>query len=155
MNAATDLEQRIRRVIPLSDAMQFSIRRLSLDAIQVTAPLEPNINIHGTGFAGSIYSLGVLTGWALCTHIMAELGIEAELVVARAEIRYRKPVSGDLECSCACTAVQRESFRQGVAALGKGKLVLDIEVGADRQAVLQATYIAVANQTVDPAPCTS
>ena len=154
MNAATDLEQRIRRVIPLSDAMQFSIRQLSLDAIQVTAPLEPNINIHGTGFAGSIYSLGVLTGWALCTHIMAELGIEAELVVARAEIRYRKPVSGDLECSCACSAVQRESFRQGVAALGKGKLVLDIEVGADRQAVLQATYIALANQTVDPAPCT-
>jgi thioesterase domain-containing protein len=152
MNAATDLEQRIRRVIPLSDAMQFSIRQLSLGAIQVTAPLEPNINIHGTGFAGSIYSLGVLTGWALCTHIMAELGIEAELVVARAEIRYRKPVSGDLECSCACTAVQRESFRQGVAALGKGKLVLDIEVGADRQAVLQATYIAVASQTVDPAP---
>lgn len=145
MNAATDLEQRIRRVIPLSEAMQFSIRQLSLDAIQVTAPLEPNINIHGTGFAGSIYSLGVLTGWALCAHIMAELGIEAELVVARAEIRYLKPVSGDLECSCACSAVQRESFRQGVAALGKGKLVLDVEVGADRQAVLQATYIAVAN----------
>jgi thioesterase domain-containing protein len=144
MNAATALQQKIRQVIPLSDAMQFSIRDLSLDTIRVTAPLEPNINIHGTGFAGSIYSLGVLTGWALCTHIMDELGIEAELVVARAEIRYRAPVNGDLECSCTCSAAQRESFRQGVAAVGKGKLVLDVEVGGDRQAVLQATYIAVA-----------
>ena len=144
MNAATALQQKIRQVIPLSDAMQFSIRDLSLDTIRVTAPLEPNINIHGTGFAGSIYSLGVLTGWALCTHIMDELGIEAELVVARAEIRYRAPVNGDLECSCACSAAQRESFRQGVAAVGKGKLVLDVEVGGDRQAVLQATYIALA-----------
>lgn len=144
MNTATALQQKIRRAIPLSDAMQFSIRDLSLNAIRVTAPLEPNINIHGTGFAGSIYSLGVLTGWTLCTHIMDELGIEAELVVARAEIRYRAPVNGELECSCACSAAQRESFRQGVAAVGKGKLVLDIEVGGDRQAVLQATYIAVA-----------
>jgi thioesterase domain-containing protein len=145
MNAATALQQKIRRTIPLSDAMQFSIREMSLDAIRVAAPLEPNINIHGTGFAGSIYSLGVLTGWALCTHIMDELGIEAELVVARAEIRYRKPVSGDFECGCACSAAQRESFREGVAAVGKGKLVLDVEIGGDRQAVLQATYIAVAN----------
>jgi thioesterase domain-containing protein len=144
MNTATALQQKIRRAIPLSDAMQFSIRDLSLDAIRVTAPLEPNINIHGTGFAGSIYSLGVLTGWTLCTHIMDELGIEAELVVARAEIRYRAPVNGELECSCACSEVQRESFQQGVAAVGKGKLVLDVEVGGDRQAVLQATYIAVA-----------
>jgi thioesterase domain-containing protein len=144
MNAATVLEQKIRRAIPLSDAMQFSIRNLSLDAIEVAAPLEPNINIHGSGFAGSIYSVGVLTGWALCTHIMAELGIEAELVVARAEIRYRAPVSGDLECSCTCSAAQRESFRRGIDEVGKGKLVMDIEVGGDRQAVLQATYIAIA-----------
>jgi len=144
MNAATVLEQKIRRTIPLSDAMQFSISKLSLDAIQVVAPLEPNINIHGTGFAGSIYSVGVLTGWALCTHIMDELGIEAELVVAGAEIRYRAPVSGDLECSCTCSEVQRESFRRGIDEVGRGKLVMDIEVGGDRQAVLKATYIAIA-----------
>jgi thioesterase domain-containing protein len=144
MNAATALEQKIRQAIPLSDAMQFSIRDLSLDAIEVAAPLEPNVNIHGTGFAGSIYSVGVLTGWALCTHILDELGIEAELVVARAEIRYRAPVNGDLECSCKCSAAQRESFSRGMDEVGKGKLLLDIEVGGDRQVVLQTTYIAVA-----------
>jgi len=143
MKAATALEQKIRQAIPLSDAMQFSIIDLSLDTIQVAAPLEPNINIHGTGFAGSIYSVGVLTGWALCTHILDELGVEADLVVARAEIRYRAPVSGDLECSCVCSEAQRESFCQGIDEVGKGKLLLDIEVGDDRQAILQATYIAV------------
>ena len=143
MNAATALQQKIRRRIPLSEAMQFSIRELSMETIQVSAPLEPNINIHGTGFAGSIYSLGVLTGWALCTHIMQELGIEAELVVAGAEIRYRAPVNDELKCSCSCTTAQRESFRQGVAEVGKGKLLLDIEIGGERQAVLQATYVAI------------
>ena len=67
MNAAEALEQKIRGSIPLSDAMQFHIEALSLDAIEVVAPLPPNVNIHGTGFAGSIYSVAVLTGWALCT----------------------------------------------------------------------------------------
>lgn len=144
MKAVTALEQKIRQAIPLSDAMQFSIRELSLNGIQVVAPLEPNINIHGTGFAGSIYAVGVLTGWALCTHIMQETGIEAELVVARAEIRYRAPVIGELESSCTCSAEQRDDFRRGLDESGKGKLLLDIEVGGERQAVLQATYIAVA-----------
>ena len=74
---------------------------------------------------------------------LEEFGIEAELVVARAEIRYRAPVNGELECSCSCSAAQRESFRQGIAEAGKGKLLLDIEVGGDRQADLQATYIAI------------
>jgi thioesterase domain-containing protein len=144
MDTATALERKIRQAIPLSDAMQFSIRNLSLDSIKVAAPLEPNINIHGTGFAGSIYSLGVLTGWALCTHILDELDIKAELVVASAEIRYRAPVSGDLVCSCNCSEAQRKSFRQGIDEAGKGKLLLDIEVGGDRQAVLRATFIAIA-----------
>lgn len=143
MNAAMVLERKIRRAIPLSDAMQFSITKLELDAIEVAAPLEPNINIHGTGFAGSIYAVGVLTGWALCTHILDQLGVAAELVVAGAEIRYRAPVSGDLACSCTCSEAQRKSFRQGIDEAGKGKLILDIEVGGDRQALLQATYIAI------------
>ena len=143
MSVSEQLEQKIRQAIPLSEAMQFSIRELSLDGIKVVAPLEPNINIHGTGFAGSIYAIGVLTGWALCTHIMQQKLIEGELVVAGAEIRYRAPITGDLECGCACSMEQRDAFQRGVEKTGKGKLVLDIEVGGERQATLKATYIAV------------
>jgi thioesterase domain-containing protein len=73
MTTAQALEQKIRTAIPLSAAMQFSIKVLNQDEIQVSAPLEPNINVHGTGFAGSIYSAAILTGWALCTHVMDEL----------------------------------------------------------------------------------
>lgn len=141
MSKANLLEQKIRASIPLSEAMQFSIDSLSQDAIYVTAPLAPNINIHGTGFAGSIYSLAVLTGWALCAHIMDELDIDAELVVGSASIRYRMPVTTDLLCKCLCNESQRASFKQGIESRGKGKLVLDIEVG--ESAELQATFYAL------------
>ena len=143
MTAATTLEQKICDSIPLSGAMQFSIRNLDVDGIEVSAPLEPNINIHGTGFAGSIYSVAVLTGWALCTHLMNELGMVGDLVVAKAEISYRAPVTGDLECRCFSTAPQRDSFQQGWRDSGKGRLSLEIKVGDKPQAILQATYVAV------------
>ena len=144
MDAATALTRKIRGAIPLSEAMAFSIDRLSLDEIRVSAPLPPNINIHGTGFAGSIYSVAVLTGWALCTHIIDDLGLDAELVVAGAEISYRVPVTTDLECSCSTTAEQRDEFRQQFETRGKGRLTLDINVGDAPAARLSARFVAVA-----------
>jgi thioesterase domain-containing protein len=144
VSAALALTQKIRVAIPLSDAMQFSIDHLQLDEIRVSAPLPPNINIHGTGFAGSIYSLAILTGWALCTHILDDQAIDADLVVARAEVAYRAPVTGDLECRCSVTAEQREAFLQGIRERGKGRLSLDIAVGELPQAKLHATFVAVA-----------
>ncbi len=144
MSGACDLTRKIHNAIPLSDAMQFSIDHLDLDEIRVSAPLSPNINIHGTGFAGSLYSIAVLTGWALCTHIIDESGIDAELVVARAEIAYRAPVVSNIECSCSASEEQRDEFLKAFRKRGKGRLVLDITVGDLPQARLHATFVAIA-----------
>lgn len=144
MNAAEALQRKIRATIPLSEAMQFSIDSLGLEAIEVSAPLPPNVNIHGTGFAGSIYSVAVLTGWALCTHILEQTGVDAELVVAKAEIRYRAPVTGDLRCVAGADAGQRASFLQDIESRGKGLLALEIRVGEQPAAVLQAAFCAIA-----------
>ena len=144
MSAAQALTQKIHDTSPLSAAMQFSILQLELDEIRVAAPLSPNINIHGTGFAGSIYSVAVLTGWALCMHIIDELHLDAELVVGRAEIVYRAPVKGELECRCGTDSAQRKAFLQNFRARGKAKLVLDIAVGDSPEASLHATFVAIA-----------
>ncbi len=144
MSTARSLTQKIRESIPLSETMQFSIDHLQSGEIHVSAPLQPNINIHGTGLAGRIYSLAVLTGWALCTHILEELALDADLVVGRAEIAYRAPVTGDFECSCSASEEQREAFLQGIRERGKGRVKLDIAVGDLPQATLHATYVAIA-----------
>ena len=144
MDEAIALQRKIRATIPLSEAMQFNIDALSLDAIRVSAPLPPNVNIHGTGFAGSIYSMAVLTGWALCTHILEKMNIDADLVVARAEIRYRAPVTGDLRCQTVVEADAREQFLRDVREQGKGVLQLTVELGDGPDAVLQASYCALA-----------
>ena len=145
MNAATELEAKIHATIPLARAMQFHIEALDTEGIEVSAPLEPNVNIHGTGFAGSIYSVAVLSGWALCTHILEAAGVDADLVVARAEIRYRAPVTGELRCRGGCDAQARETWLQAVRQGGKGVLPLVIELGERPQAVLQADYCAISS----------
>ncbi len=143
---ARHLQNKIRTSIPLSEAMQFTIIELNPGAILVQAPLEPNVNIHGTGFAGSIYSLAVLTGWALSTHIMTLNHMQGELVVARAEIKYRYPISGAIRCRAEANEEDSDGFRKGFETSGKGKLVLGVEVGESENAILQATYIALSDE---------
>ncbi len=143
MDAAGELEGRIRAAIPLSAAMQFRIDALSPGAIEVSAPLPPNVNIHGTGFAGSIYSVAVLTGWALCTHILEQAQVDAELVVAKAEIRYRAPVTGALICKTSADDDARAAFLEDTRSAGKGLITLEIAVGDSPSAILQATFCAI------------
>ena len=71
-----ELQQKIRTGIPLSETMEFEIAELTPNLIRVQAPLAPNVNVHGTGFAGSIYSIAVLAGWALCRSEERRVGKE-------------------------------------------------------------------------------
>ena len=143
-SAAAELEVRIRRSIPLSAAMRFAIEALDGERIVSRAPLAPNVNIHGTGFAGSIYSLAVLTGWAYCSHVLELHAVDAELVVASAEIRYRRPVTGDIVCATGAATEPRRAFIDGVRGEGKGLLELEVRVGEAPSARLVARYCALA-----------
>ncbi len=128
----------------MSVAMQFSIEELSLRSILVHAPLAPNVNVHGTGFAGSIYSVAVLAGWALSTHIMNVLAMDGDLVVSKAEIRYRAPVTGRIECRAVASEGECQQFQDDFNQSGKGRLSLTIEIGDAPHAVLSGTFYAVA-----------
>ena len=143
MNDAESLEARIRQNIPLSEAIDFRIRHLEPGLIRVEAPLEPNVNIHGTGFAGSIYSVGILTGWAMATHLLDSVGSSAQLIISRAEIRYRSPVTGPLACSCSASEAQRRDFLAGLEHKGRGIIDFEISIGEDSNALLQCRFGAI------------
>lgn len=140
MNAApaSDLQRRIHEAIPLSAAMGYRITELGDTRITVEAPLGPNVNIHGSGFAGSLYALGILTAWALCAHLIERAGLKADLVVAEAGIRYRAPVRRDVVCHCTLTAEAADTFIRDLAGTGRSRATLEVAIGEGPAAVIQA-----------------
>jgi thioesterase domain-containing protein len=140
--AATALQEKIHRTIPLSRALAYRIVELGSNHITVEAPLEPNVNIHGTGFAGSIYSLGMLSAWALGSHIIDLAGQAAALVVAEASIRYRAPIRETIRCRCVLDSNQTEGFVTQLSTKGKARMDARVEIGREPAAVLQASLYA-------------
>ena len=83
------LQQLIYDTIALGKAMKLQVTHLTSNAISIEAPVaNANINIHGTAFAGSIYSICALSAWGLVHMRLLREDISAEVVIAQANIRY-------------------------------------------------------------------
>jgi thioesterase domain-containing protein len=130
MNSAkATLEEKIHQSIPLSLAMGYKIVELDGLHIIVEAPLQPNINIHGTGFAGSIYSVGVLSAWALVYHVIVGAGLVADLVISRAAIEYSASVHGTIRCDCRLDMDQVQSFVDELAVRHRARIEAAVNIG--------------------------
>lgn len=135
---ANALQDRINRGIPLSAAMGYRISVLDDNSIVVQAPLAPNINVHGTGFAGSLYALGILTAWGLCTHLINRAGLAADLVVAEAQIRYLSPVHGEIRCRCMVDDAVAKAFIQRLRDKRRSRLRLQVGIDEGPAAKIDA-----------------
>ncbi len=120
-----ELEQRIREGIPLTAHMDFRVVELTNHAIVVNGGGEKNINVHGTAFAGSLYTICTLALWGLVTSRLPE---QADLVLAEGTIRYRKPVSGDIIARCEIAPKQMDHFLNAVQSRGRARLTAEVKV---------------------------
>ena len=96
MQAGKDLESFVIEHLPLARAAGISVDKYSGDVLVVSAPLDKNINDKGTAFGGSLYNLCVITAWGMTDLKAKELGLEGDIVVAKGEINYLKPLKGRL-----------------------------------------------------------
>src|SRR3989338_2624036 len=61
--SAQQLSQILLDGVPLARAMDARVVSVDDGRAVLHAPLEPNRNVHGAAFAGSLYSLASLAGW--------------------------------------------------------------------------------------------
>ena len=127
---ASELEKRIRAGIPLSAGMDFRIRALSDLAITVWAGAAENVNVHGTAFAGSLYTACTLAAWGLVT---SRLPYTTSLVLADASIRYLKPVVGEIVATCTIPPELMAEFMNSIEQHGKGRLQAHVTVAGEEQ----------------------
>ena len=95
-----DLNQTWQQTIPVSQFMQLHIDNFDGNEFRCSVPMAPNINLHKTMFAGSIYTLATLTGWGMLYLQLRALGLHGDQVLANADIRYIKPVTTEPAARC-------------------------------------------------------
>lgn len=105
-----------RSGIPLTEAMQLAPLHFRDETLTVAAELAPNVNVHGTAFAGSLYAVAALAGWGLVHLTLRRAGIDdGSIVIAEGRIRYLRPVRERIVASCAMPPAE---LAAGLADLG-------------------------------------
>jgi thioesterase domain-containing protein len=127
------------REIPIVAAMGITVEGYDGEALTVRAPLQPNRNIHGTTFAGSLYTTCVLTGWGGIWLALRERGLTATIYAADSTIQYRKGVYGDFVCRCALDVVTVAAALDKLEATGRASVELTCTIESDAKAAVKFT----------------
>ncbi len=137
----SQLQQTWYQTIPLSQFM--AVEPLSFDGEQflVTAPLAPNINLHQTMFAGSIYTLMTLTGWGMVWLQQHKQGVQGDIVLADAQVRYLAPVEEQPTACVSWGDTDLSSLERGRRV--KIPLTVELYCGETLCATFVAKYVSL------------
>jgi len=141
----TALTQTLHKEVPLT--RQMGVRVVDFDGIRlvVTADFGPNVNIHGTAFGGSQFSICAVAGWALLHMKYEDAGVHALSVLGDASIKYLLPVKGEIRAVCGLPEDGTfEPFMKRVANSEKAAITLVTEILTDDRAAarFQGRYSA-------------
>ena len=126
---AQDLEAFLIKHLPLARAAQVSIDSYDGDTLRVSAPLSENINDKGTAFGGSLYNLCVIAGWGMTDLKAKALGLEGDIVVAKGEINYLRPLRDRLVATAYAPSNEiLEKAEHHHAGLGKSVFHIEVSV---------------------------
>lgn len=145
MTGPEELTTEIRRGIPLAEAMGLEVLRADPRHVILTAPAQPNHNVHGTAFAGSLASLLTLTTWVQARCILEEAALTASVVARKGDTDYLKPVIGPLTAeSLPPDQEEVRRFTEELRRTGKSRITLQARILTDKgePAVLFSAVIA-------------
>ncbi|QYJ89728.1 thioesterase domain-containing protein [Shewanella halotolerans] len=129
------------QTIPVSAFMQIAPEAYQAQTLSVSAPLAPNINLHHTMFAGSIYTLMTLTGWGMVWLQQRLAGVEGDIVLGQADIRYLAPVGESPQARVSWPETDLSVLGRGKRA--KVKLEVALYCGEQCCAQFQGTYVSM------------
>ena len=120
------LQNTWREAIPISDAMGIKVHSYTDWEFSTQADFAANVNLHGSMFAGSIYSLATLTGWGATYLALKEAGLEGDIVLADASIKYLKPLKASPRATVVLTECEGEL--NALTDEGKARFTVPVSV---------------------------
>jgi thioesterase domain-containing protein len=138
-----ELQSTWHREIPLAGSIAIEVAGCSPHEITVRAPLAANRNLHGTVFAGSLFSVCVLAGWGMTWLALRQRNLDGTIVIASSRIQYRKAVTGDIVCSCRSAPDAMQAHVAQFEADGRAAvpLVCTIDVDGRTAVTFEGDYV--------------
>jgi thioesterase domain-containing protein len=126
----------------IAPARALGVTVAATEPVTISAPLEGNFNDKGTGFAGSLFSVAALAGWALVTRWCAVEPIEAEVVLQSSRVRFLAPARGEFRAIAhELPEKQRQKLARMLARSGRGRAEVAIDVKCDEAVVMSFTGV--------------
>jgi len=126
----------------IAPARALGVTVAATEPVTISAPLEGNLNDKGTGFAGSLFSVAALAGWALVTRWCAVEPIEAEVVLQSSRVRFLAPARGEFRAIAhELSEKQRQKLARMLARSGRGRAEVAIDVKCDEAVVMSFTGV--------------
>jgi thioesterase domain-containing protein len=140
------LERYLHESIPLTRALGLKVIIASPERVLLECPLQPNINLHGTAFGGSIVALATLAGWLWIHVYMRERKQAPKLVISESNMQYLNPVQATFSAELrAPDEATINAFTQTFDRRGSARIDLIVSVLSDGEEVglFKGTYAAL------------
>ena len=143
---ADNLQQLWHETILLSKAMNMNVAFFDQEKLLTTCEPSFNKNLHNTMFAGSIYTMATLTGWAWVYFVLQAQTQHADIVLAKGNIKYLAPLEGVAHAQTLLRLV--EGNTEPLAEGKNARFNIDVEVccGDKVAAVFTGSYVAMAKR---------
>lgn len=153
MSNLDHVRAKLKEQVPLITHMGIDVVGWDGATVKVEAPLQPNLNTHGTAFGGSLYCVGAMTGWSAVHLTLMEAGHLPSVWLAKGEVSYLKPVRGTLRGTTTITEDQRQQIISTYESKGRVKVPVDliIEEQGEEAVRMSALYVAM-KPALEPQP---
>lgn len=144
-----EILETLKNKISLYEHLGVQEVRIFHDEVRIRVSLAKNTNHKGTAFGGSLYAVAVLASYAMVlTGLKARKIATEDIVIAKGEITYLRPVTEDFEAVCRFDSKQaEEAFYQRLQQdrRVKGSLTTHImDSGGSRKASLNGVFVVKA-----------
>jgi thioesterase domain-containing protein len=150
---AAELAAYLAANIPLTRALGVEVLEVGPRGVELGAPLAPNRNHRQTAFGGSVSALAMLAGWGWLRSKLDDSATPPQLVIQRQAMEFLLPVDDAFRARCPDPpAADWQRFSRALAARGKGRLELAVQVSCRERLVARfsGTYVAIAASGAAP-----
>lgn len=119
----SDIERYIHTQIPITAAMGVSVVHADTDQVELSAPLEPNINHRETVFGGSAAAVATLAAWTLVLLRLRAADLPTRLVISQNSMTYDQPITADFRARAVAGDLEVwDRFTAGIRRKGRGRV---------------------------------